>query len=730
MARTLLVVPAAAGASLARTCLGLVRALDRRGVNVTFVKPVAQPRADGGPDRSVALVAATTSLRPPDPLSTAHLEQQLGSGGLDAVLEKIVAAWQPVHDQSDVVVVEGLSPAAAKLYASGLNQALAKALDADVLLVAGWPAASTGSSANQAGTAESGPGPGVVENLAESLAITASGYWSGEHARVVGCVVNGVPAEDPPAAEQLGKALAQRGLPLIAAVPHRPELTWLRARDLVRELEPRVLNEGDLSRRIKEVAVFAQGVPGGLRVLTEGRLVVVPGDRHDVVMAACLTALSGTRLAALLLTAGIEPDPRVWELIQAACATGLPVLVVDDDSYQTATRVHDLDPGLPVDDRERIEGVVDSIADALDASWLDSLLSSSRSRRLSPAAFRYQLVERARAANACVVLPEGTEPRIVQAAVACAERGIARSVLLGPPDQVALLARGLGLQLPDGIAVVDPQAVAERYVAPLAQLRRHRGWTEEMARDHLADPIMVGTMMLQQGEVDGMVAGAVHTTAATVRPALQILGTKPGSRLVSSVFFMCLPDEVVVYGDCAINPRPDAADLADIAIQSAASARAFGIEPRVAMISFSTGTSGAGSDVDKVAEATRIVAEREPDLAVDGPLQYDSAAIASVGHSKRPGSAVAGRANVFVFPDLDTGNTTYKAVQRSAQVVSIGPLLQGLAKPVNDLSRGALVDDIVYTLALTAIQSCGVAVPLAANARALSIAASHQRRSS
>jgi phosphate acetyltransferase len=226
-----------------------------------------------------------------------------------------------------------------------------------------------------------------------------------------------------------------------------------------------------------------------------------------------------------------------------------------------------------------------------------------------------------------------------------------------------------------------------------------------MARDHLADPITVGTMMLQQGEVDGLVAGAVHTTAATVRPALQILGTRPGSRLVSSVFFMCLPDEVVVYGDCAINPEPDAEDLADIAIQSAASARAFGIEPRVAMISFSTGTSGSGIDVDKVAEATRVVRELAPDLAVDGPLQYDAAAIVSVGETKRPGSAVAGRANVFIFPDLNTGNTTYKAVQRSAHVVSVGPMLQGLAKPVNDLSRGALVDDIVYTLALTAIQS-------------------------
>jgi len=269
----------------------------------------------------------------------------------------------------------------------------------------------------------------------------------------------------------------------------------------------------------------------------------------------------------------------------------------------------------------------------------------------------------------------------------------------------------LGLRLPGGITIVDPQAVAERYVAPLAALRRHKGWTEEVAREHLADPVTLGTMMLKLGEVDGLVSGAVHTTAATVRPALQILGPKPGSRLVSSVFFMCLPDQVVIYGDCAINPQPGAEDLADIAIQSAASARDFGIEPKVAMISFSTGTSGIGTDVDKVAEAVRIVRQREPGLAVDGPMQYDAAAIASVGQAKRPGSPVAGQASVFIFPDLDTGNTTYKAVQRSAQVVSIGPMLQGLAKPVNDLSRGALVDDIIYTVALTAIQARGQ-VPL------------------
>jgi phosphate acetyltransferase len=432
---------------------------------------------------------------------------------------------------------------------------------------------------------------------------------------------------------------------------------------------------------------------------------VVPGDRHEVIMAAYLAELSGTHLAALLLSAGTAPDPQVSQLTRATAAVGLPVLLVEYDTYQTATRVRDLDPGLPVDDTERIEGVTDHIADALDVSWLESLTSTSRPRRFSPAAFRYELVERARAADALIVLPEGTEPRTMRAAVACSERGIARCLLLGAPDEVATQARHLGLRLPGGVAVVDPRAAAGRYVASLARLRRHKGWTEEVAHEHLADPIMVGTMMLRQGDADGLVCGAAHTTAATVRPALEILGTKPGNRLVSSIFFMCLPDQVVIYGDCAINPQPSAEDLADIAVQSAASARAFGIEPRVAMISFSTGTSAVGTDVDKVAHATQLVRQREPGLAVDGPLQYDAAAIASVGQAKRPGSPVAGQATVFIFPDLDTGNTTYKAVQRSAQVLSIGPMLQGLAKPVNDLSRGALVDDIIYTVALTAIQA-------------------------
>ena len=450
--------------------------------------------------------------------------------------------------------------------------------------------------------------------------------------------------------------------------------------------------------------MFAQGIPGGVRVLDNGRLIVVPGDRHEVVMAACLAALNGTRLAALLLSAGIRPDPEIWQLTRAAF-TDMPVLLVETDSYQTATRVRDLDPGLPADDGDRIEGVTNTIADALNASWLRSLPSPTRPRRLTPAAFRYQLVEQARAADALIVLPEGTEPRTLRAAVACADRGIARCLLLGVPDEVAAQVRRLGLRLPNDVSILDPRTVAERYVAPLAQLRRHKGWTEEVAREHLANPVTVGTMMLKLGDVDGLVSGAVHTTANTVRPALQILGTKPGTRLVSSIFFMCLPDGVVIYGDCAINPQPDAEALADIAISSAASARALGIEPRVAIMASAPGPPAPARMWTR--------SPRPPGSSASASPAWPSTVHCSTTPPPSPRSAgpsaraarSPGRASVFIFPDLDTGNTTYKAVQRNAHVVSVGPMLQGLVKPVNDLSRGALVEDIIYTIALTAIQS-------------------------
>jgi phosphate acetyltransferase len=690
MSRTLLVVPTGHGVGLTATCLGLVNALQQLGVNVGFYKPLAQPRARGtGSDRSTALIRLTSALRPPEPIAADLVERRLSENALDNLMEEVVAAAEPLIAAHDVVVVEGLVPSSELVYASRVNVAVAKALDADVLLVGAL-------------------GDDAVEHLAETMAIAARTYQASEHDRVVGAVVNRVPAAPAPAQDTHGRlrtALARQSITLVGAVPFRVELTWPRLRDIVAGLETTVLNDGDSDRRVKHVIIAAQAVPGILPLLREGGLVIVPGDRHDVILSTCLAAMNGTRLAGLLLTVGLLPDPRVWELCRPAAETGLPVLLTGSYSYETATIVHGVDPEVPVDDGERARLVMTAVAEALEPAWLATLPTPTHVPRLSPPAFRHRLTMTARLAARRIVLPEGAEPRTLRAATMCQELGIARCVLLARPSEVAAQAAGLGLDLPDDLEVIDPSVIDERYVDELVQARRHKGMTADIARDQLSDPITLGTVMLRLDEVDGMVAGAVHTTAATLRPALQLLGTAPGAGLVSSVFFMCLPDEVVIYGDCAVNPNPDAAQLADIAVQSAESARAFGIEPRVAMISFSTGTSGSGTDVVKVTEATRLVRERDPSLLVDGPLQYDAAAIASVAQSKAPGSPVAGRATVFVFPDLNTGNTTYKAVQRSADVVSIGPMLQGLAKPVNDLSRGALVEDIVYTIAITAIQA-------------------------
>ncbi|WP_049237134.1 phosphate acetyltransferase [Moraxella canis] len=330
--------------------------------------------------------------------------------------------------------------------------------------------------------------------------------------------------------------------------------------------------------------------------------------------------------------------------------------------------------------------------------------AASRVKKLSPYAFRNQVVQKAQSAKKRIVLPEGDEPRTIEAAAICQSRGIAQCVLLGERAKIEAVAAERGVVLPSDIEIIEPTSVADQYVVPMVE--RRKGKVDEAgARAALQDTVVLGTMMLHMGDVDGLVSGAVHTTADTIRPAFQLIKTAPQYSLVSSVFFMLLPEQVVVYGDCAVNPNPTAEQLAEIAIQSAESAKAFGIDPKVAMISYSTMNSGSGEDVDTVKAAVQIIRERAPQLKVDGPLQFDAATVKNVGKQKAPNSEVAGEANVLIFPDLNTGNTTYKAVQRTADVISVGPMLQGLNKPVNDLSRGALVDDIVYTIALTAIQA-------------------------
>ncbi|ASK27857.1 phosphate acetyltransferase [Neisseria chenwenguii] len=430
-----------------------------------------------------------------------------------------------------------------------------------------------------------------------------------------------------------------------------------------------------------------------------------------------------------LVVEGIRPDPEKMFLAtkNVELALSLDAAVVfaahtcDNDieymvqklnlakqSYVTAPGVL---AGFILDNAE--SGVGEAVAEKTGLTFfgsssalgnLSELTDRVRSR-LSPAQFRFNMIESARKADKRIVLPEGAEPRTVQAAAICHEKGIARCVLLAPRAEVEAVAKERHITLPDSLEIIDPATLVEQYVAPMCELRKSKGLTPEQAREQLQDTVVLGTMMMAQNDVDGLVSGAVHTTANTIRPALQLIKTAPGASLVSSVFFMLLPNQVVAFADCAVNPNPTPEQLADIAIQTAGSAKAFGIDPKVALISYSTVNSGSGPDVDAVIEATKIAQEKRPDLPIDGPLQYDAATVPSVAKSKAPNSKVAGQATVLVFPDLNTGNCTYKAVQRNANVLSVGPMLQGLRKPVNDLSRGALVDDIVYTIALTAIQA-------------------------
>jgi phosphate acetyltransferase len=699
----LLLIPTGPSVGLTTVSIGLVRAFERQGIRVGFAKPIAQPRP-GRTSRlesSTEIIRTVTHIEPPAPLAREHAEQAIREGQEQHLMEEVVALVSDVGARSDVVVLEGLVPTDDMPFASQLNASMGRALDANLILV-------------------SAPGEGDPAALVACINLTASSY---PRERIVGVVVNRipelVPSTSPPAsmkfpsrppppdpgASAYVQRVVQAGLVCIGGIPRRDQLGAPRVRDLVRALGAGVIRTGDLDRRVLTFRLAAMTVPNCLGAIRAGTLVVTPADRNDVIMATCLMTLRGVAVAGLWLACGIQPDLLVLELCARAFDLGLPVLLVPDMTLEATRALLNLDLELPVDDSERIELVMNTVADFLDRDWIRTQWRRGRAPRLSPPAFRYLLIERAREANRRIVLPEGAEPRTVRAAAICHERGIARCVLLGKAAQIQRVAADQGIHLPPEIEIVDPESVIERYVGPFFERRKHKGLTEDLARNQLHDEVLLGTVMLAVGDVDGLVSGAIHTTADTVRPALQLIKTTPGVSIVSSVFFMCLPDQVLVYGDCAINPDPNAEELADIALQSADSAASFGIEPRVALISYSTGTSGAGAEVTKVRRAAEIAQARRPDLLIDGPLQYDAAVIPEVAHSKAPSSRVAGRASVLVFPDLNTGNTTYKAVQRSAKVVSIGPMLQGLAKPVNDLSRGALVDDIVYTIALTAIQA-------------------------
>ncbi|MEU9440972.1 phosphate acetyltransferase [Streptomyces sp. NPDC048304] len=660
----------------------LTRQVDRVGV--------FRPLVHDGPDRLFELLRARYRLSQ-DPATVYGMDYREASAlqaeqGADELVSALVDRFHLVARDYDVVLVLGTDFADTQLPDElSLNARLANEFAASVIPVVG------------------GRGQSAEAVLAETR--NAYRAYDGLGCDVLAMVTNRVAREDRD--EIAGRLVDRLPVPCYV-VPDEPALSAPTVSQIAQALDAKVLL-GDDSGLARDALGFVFGgamLPNLLTALTPGCLVVTPGDRADLVVGSLAAHSAGTPpIAGVLLTLDEVPSEEILTLA-ARLAPGTPVLSVTGNSFPTAERLFSLEGKLNAATPRKAETALGLFERYADTADLAARVSAPSTDRVTPMMFEHKLLEQARADKRRVVLPEGTEERVLHAAEVLLRRGVCDLTLLGPEDQIRKKAADLGIDLGD-TRLIDPatselrDSFAEKYAA----LRAHKGVTVELAYDVVSDVNYFGTLMVQEGLADGMVSGSVHSTAATIRPAFEIIKTKPESSIVSSVFFMCLADKVLVYGDCAVNPDPNAQALADIAIQSAGTAARFGVEPRIAMLSYSTGTSGSGADVDKVREATELARSRRPDLKIEGPIQYDAAVEPSVAATKLPGSQVAGQASVLIFPDLNTGNNTYKAVQRSAGAIAVGPVLQGLRKPVNDLSRGALVQDIVNTVAITAIQA-------------------------
>ena len=672
--------------------LGLVDALTREVGSVGVFRPLTTVGAGGEIDLIVDLL-----VRQPGIDQT--YEEALGvtyeaaRENVDEALHQIVECFGRLTDRYEVIVVVGSDYADVSTGTElSFNAKIAANLGSPVVLVV--------------------HGRGRTPEQIRAAADGAVTELSANHARTVAVVANRVEAAD---ADAIRAALG--GLPgiLSAAVAENPLLSAPTFRALVAAADGELVlgSQAWTDRESLGIIVAAMSLPNVLDRLAPDVTVIAPSDRTDLIPGLMLAHQSGTfpTLAGILLTGGYALPDSVRRLTDGV-DSDLPIALTSLGTFETAERLLRVRGPMTAESTNKIESARRLFAEQVDQAALLAAIDVSASEVRTPLMFEYQLTERARADRKHIVLPEATDDRILEAAAILLRRGVADLTLLGEETRVRARASSLGLDL-DAARVVSPldPELVERFAHVYAEARAHKGMTEEKARAVVTDISYFGTMMVHLGLADGMVSGAANTTAHTIRPALEFVKTRPGVDTVSSVFLMCLADRVLVYGDCAVIPEPTTEQLADIAVSSAATAQQFGIEPRVAMLSYSTGSSGSGADVEKVRAATALVAERAPELLLEGPIQYDAAVDPDVARTKLPGSAVAGRATVFIFPDLNTGNNTYKAVQRSAGAVAIGPVLQGLKKPVNDLSRGALVEDIVNTVAITAVQAQGVAGP-------------------
>jgi phosphate acetyltransferase len=686
VAHNLYITGMEAGSGKSIVALGLMEMLAGRAQRAGFFRPIIAD--DREPDPPIELIRQRYSLEVPYEhmyALSAHEAHAMIAAGRHAELEqRVFDAYKRLEKEFEVIVCEGTDfVGVVPALDFELNASLANQLGCPVLVVV------KGSS---------------VPAIASATRVARASLQR-RGCALFGVIVNRVPA-DLLADMRAHSVTYDPGEPLYV-LPETEALGHPTVAQVAKELGADVLVGGDsrLQREVRAVRVAAMTVEHFLDDLVDGTLVIVPGDRADIVLASVTAGLSGTLpgVAGMILTGGYQPGARVEELLASA---PFAVLEVAARTYPTATAVHAINSTITAEDEAKIATAVGVFEAGVDPRELAQRIALPRPSTRTPMMFQYELLERAKERRRHIVLPEGEDERVLRAADILLRRDAVELTILGAEDPLRARAAVLGLDL-QAAHTVDPLSSPLRaeYAELYHELRKHRGVTPEQALDTVSEGSYFGTLMVHTGAVDGMVSGAAHTTADTIRPAFEIIRASPGTAVVSSVFFMCLADRVLVYGDCAVNPRPTAEQLADIAVSSAQTAERFGIDVRLAMLSYSTGESGAGEQVEAVRQATELVRERQPELKVEGPIQYDAAVDAHVASLKLPDSEVAGRATVFIFPDLDTGNVAYKAVQRSAGALAIGPVLQGLRKPINDLSRGCSVADIVNTVAITAIQA-------------------------
>jgi phosphate acetyltransferase len=673
--------------------IGLVNMLLGKAQKIGYFKPIISqnqsPKRDDHIDTILSYFDLPVNYADTNAFTWQEAMQRMDTENQGEIIDTIIRKFKHLEDQYDFTVVEGtdyIGDGAA--FEFDINAQIAKNLQSPVIIVV---------------TGENKTTAQVI-----SGALTSVHNFEAREIQIMAVIANKV---DPASADDVGYLLSSQlnsGI-LVTVIPKETGLQSPTMKEIAERLNGKLLfGKEHLSNQVDNFVTGAMQVPNFLNYLRENVVIVTPGDRGDIIIAALQANLSSSypKVAGIVLTAGYQPEGPILKLIEGL-QNIVPIIAVETGTFQTTNEIGAMHSAITPDNTRKIQLAIDTFNKYINLGELEKRIITLKPKGITPRMFQYQLTEWAKSSKKHIVLPEGSDERILKAAARLVTQQIVELTLLGDVNEISTMIKRLDISLDlTKVRIINPadDNYYNDYVTTLFELRKSKNVTLEMARDLMTDVSYFGTMMVYKGHADGMVSGAVHTTQHTIRPALQFIKTKPGISVVSSIFFMCLPDRVSVFGDCAVNPNPTADQLAEIAISSADSSARFGIEPRVAMLSYSSGTSGEGEDVEKVRRATDMVKIKRPDLKVEGPIQYDAAVDPVIGQSKLPGSEVAGRASVLIFPDLNTGNNTYKAVQRETGALAIGPMLQGLNKPVNDLSRGCTVDDIFNTVIITAIQ--------------------------